>query len=133
MSGTGPRRSVVLGEMTTVTARAAAVTATEAKYQVRRRGPESSAGDQRSLITWGSCAACDTVAMSVIGTPRDRRTNGTAMLANPTVTPERQREQRPEGQRDRPAVTELTGLTGAQGASRGSGRISERTTLARRR
>src|SRR5271167_3575587 len=87
MSGTGPSRSVVLGGMSTVAASAAAATPTDAKYQVRRRGPESSAGDQSSVITWGSCAACETVAMSVIGTPRVRSTKGTDTLANPTVSP----------------------------------------------
>ncbi len=73
--------------MSAVVASARAVRAIDPKYQLRRRGPESSAGDQKSLMTCGSCDVHETVAMVVMGTPRKRKTNGTAMLAKPTVSP----------------------------------------------
>ena len=77
----------MLGEMRAVAASASAVSAIEAKNQLRRLGPESRAGDQKGFTMCGSCDTCVTVAMSVMSTPRALSTKGTAMLAKPTLRP----------------------------------------------
>src|SRR5665213_415699 len=97
--------------MRAVAASARAATATDAKNQVRRLGPESSNGDQNGLMTCGSCAVVDTVTMRVIGRPRDRRTKGTAMVAKPPVDDRR----RPEPVRD---AAERTAARAGRGRAR---------------
>src|SRR5260370_8180260 len=76
-----------MGGTSAVAARLAAASDTDPKNQLRRLHPASRAGDQISLMTCGSWATCDTVAMVVMFRPRSRKTNGTATLANPDARP----------------------------------------------
>lgn len=86
-SDTGPRCSCGLGGMSAVAASMSAVRATETKNQLRRRGPASSAGDQKNLMTCGKSAIPDAVPMSVMSTPRARSSKGMAVCPKPTASP----------------------------------------------